>query len=69
MRGLLVGIAGLFGAVAFWRRRRRTKAAEIPAAGPDPAEELRAKLAESRAPGDAPEDEPEPLSKIGPPKE
>jgi hypothetical protein len=50
VRGLLVGITGLLGAAAFWRRRRK-RAQELPAAetGPDPAEELRAKLAESRA--------------------
>ena len=52
-----MGIAGLLGALAFWRRRR--KSAEPPAvdAGPDPAEELRARLAENRASGDAVEDE------------
>ena len=47
-----MGITSLLGAAAFWRTRRRKKAAaELPAAesGPDPAEELRAKLAESRA--------------------
>jgi hypothetical protein len=50
VRGLLVGITGLLGAAAFWRRRQRKKAAELPAAvGPDPAEELRAKLAANRA--------------------
>ena len=44
-----MGITGLLGAAAFWRRRRQRRAAELPAAsGPDPAEELRAKLAESR---------------------
>ena len=47
MRGLLVGITGLLGAAAFWRRRRHRQAGELPA-GPDPAEELRARLAESR---------------------
>jgi hypothetical protein len=57
VRGLLVGITGLLGAAAFWRGRRRHEADEIPAAdGPDPAEELRAKLAENRAAGA--EDEP-----------
>jgi hypothetical protein len=56
VRGLLVGIAGLLGALAFWRRRR--KPAELAAAdtGPDPAEELRAKLAENRASDDAVEE-------------
>ena len=44
-----MGIAALLGAAAFWRRHKRAQ--ELPAAetGPDPAEELRAKLAESRA--------------------
>jgi hypothetical protein len=47
-----VGITGLLGAAAFWRRRRRKRGAEIPEhedLGPDPAEELRTKLAASRA--------------------
>ena len=51
-RGIAVGVTSLLGAAAFWRRRRKKKAAtELPAAdgGADPAEELRAKLAESRA--------------------
>jgi hypothetical protein len=38
----------LFGAAAFWRRRRKKQAAAELSTGPDPAEELRAKLAESR---------------------
>jgi len=56
-----VGIAGLLGALAFWRRRRKT--AELPAAdtGPDPAGELRARLAENRASDDAVSD-PEPAA-------
>ena len=57
----MVGITGLLGAAAFWRRRRRRKPTELPAAetGPDPAEELRVKLAESRSVGDeiAPDEE------------
>ena len=59
--GLLVGVAGVLGALAFWRRRR--KPAELPAAatGPDPADELRAKLAENRASDDAVAD-PEPTA-------
>ena len=49
----------MLGAAAFWRRRRRYKTEEIEAAGgPDPAEELRAKLAESRAIGADDESEP-----------
>jgi hypothetical protein len=60
MRGLLVGITGLLGAAAFWRRRQK-KTAELPAgsSGADPAIELRAKLAESRGAESAPDgDEP-----------
>ena len=50
-----MGITGLLGAAAFWRRRRK-RAHELPAAetGPDPADELRAKLAESRAADEEP---------------
>ena len=57
MRGLLVGITGLLGAAAFWRRRRHRQAGEL-SGGPDPAEELRARLAESRASEDAVPDQP-----------
>ena len=48
MRRLLVAVAGALGLGALWRRRQHE---EAPAAGdgPDPAEELRARLAESRA--------------------
>ena len=56
-----MGITSLLGAAAFWRRRRKRKAAVEPPAsgsGPDPAEELRARLAESRASEDAVPDEP-----------
>jgi hypothetical protein len=54
MRGLLVGITGLLGAAAFWRRRRHKQAGELSAfGGADPAEELRATLAASRASDDA----------------
>jgi hypothetical protein len=54
-----VGITGLLGAAAFWRRRQQKQTAELPAAdGPDPAEELRAKLAETRATGSGGEPEP-----------
>jgi hypothetical protein len=58
VRRLIVGIAGALGAAAFWRRRRQKKAHELPAAGtgPDPAVELRAKLAESRATDDPAEE-------------
>jgi hypothetical protein len=59
----MVGAAGLLGAAAFWRRRQRRKGHELPAAetGPDPAEELRAKLAETRA-TDEPAEENEPVA-------
>jgi len=54
-----VGITGLLGAAAFWRQRRRTPGAETPAElGPDPAAELRTKLAESRTT----ETEPQPVA-------
>jgi hypothetical protein len=46
MRGLLLLGAGGLGVRAFWRRLRRRS--ELPALGPDPAAELRAKLAESK---------------------
>jgi len=48
----------VLGALAFWRRRQQ-KAAELPG-GPDLADELRAKLAESRTAGEG--DEPEPVA-------
>jgi hypothetical protein len=52
VRRLLVAIAGALGLGALWRRRQRAERWEsLPAgeAGPDPADELRAKLAETRA--------------------
>jgi len=64
VRNLLVAITGLLGAAAFWRRRSRRKAAaELGPADstPDPAEELRAKLAESRASVPEPELPDEPI--------
>jgi hypothetical protein len=54
-----MAVVGALGLGAVWRRRRRRgKPDELAASSePDPAEELRAKLAESKAaaPGDAPE--------------
>ena len=49
-----MGITGLLGAAAFWRRRRRKRDGEAVKLGhgdlgPDPAEELRTKLAANRA--------------------
>jgi hypothetical protein len=43
-----VVVGGALGAAAIWQRRHRRPQAELPA-GPDPAEELRAKLAASKA--------------------
>ena len=41
-------VGGALGAAAIWHRRRRRAQPELPA-GPDPADELRAKLATSKA--------------------
>jgi hypothetical protein len=63
--GLLVGITSVLGAAAFWRKRQKQNATELPAAdgGADPAEELRARLAESRATENAvAPDEPGPVA-------
>ena len=49
MRRLLVAVGGALGLGALWRRRRQEQAPPAAGAGPDPAEELRARLAESRA--------------------
>lgn len=49
MRRLLTGLAGGFGLAALWRLlARRPSERHSPAAGPDPAEELRRTLAEAR---------------------
>jgi hypothetical protein len=57
VRGLVVAVAGALGLGAWWRRRRRHEPELEPAVdlGPDPAGELRAKLAESRTVEDGPE--------------
>jgi hypothetical protein len=55
VRGILVFVAGGLGLGAFWRRRRHGIPGREPAyhltydGGPDPAKELRAKLAETKA--------------------
>lgn len=48
----MVLVAGALGMGAFWRRLRRR--ATIEPIGPDPAAELRQKLAESKAAGEPP---------------
>jgi hypothetical protein len=50
VKRLLAWLAGALGIAALYRSRRRRPAA--PAAEPDPADALRAKLAEARAAGD-----------------
>ncbi len=50
MKRAVMAVVGALGLGALWRRRRRRKPDELPVATePDPAEELRAKLAESKA--------------------
>ena len=56
MKRWIAAAAGLFGLVAFVRSRRRMAVSEV-----EPADELRAKLAASRAP-DEPEIAPEPAA-------
>jgi hypothetical protein len=56
MRGWIAAAVGLFGLVAYVRRRRRPAPPEV-----EPADELRAKLAEARAGADVePVADPEP---------
>jgi len=66
VRGLVLAVVGAFGLMAWWRKRRHTDEIPPDELGPDPADELRAKLAESRAADDdeepgAPEPERSPL--------
>jgi hypothetical protein len=49
VRGLLLAVVGALGLMAWWRRRRQADETPPSDLGPDPAEELRARLAESRA--------------------
>jgi hypothetical protein len=62
VKRLLAALAGLLG-LAWWRRRRIPAAVPPAPSAPDPAERLRAKLAESRGTDEQreqPEPEPEP---------
>ena len=52
----LAGFVGGAAAYRFWRRRPPPPAMGLPSAAPDPAEALKAKLAEARASEDAPEE-------------
>jgi hypothetical protein len=54
MKRLLALVAGGLGLRALWRRRSR------PVLSPSPAEDLRAKLAQTKAPEPEPEPDPEP---------
>ncbi len=57
MKRLFAVVLGALGLGALLKRRRP---APEPVAGPDPADDLRAKLAETRTPEPEPELEPEP---------
>ena len=59
MKRLYAWLAGLAGGAAAYRVFRRQPRAEPPVATPDPAEELKAKLAEARA-GDEQRSDPDP---------
>ena len=56
MRRFLAWVAGLAGGAALWRAFRRERQ-PLPAAEPDPAAELKARLAEARAADDRDEAE------------
>jgi hypothetical protein len=58
VRGLVLAVVGALGLMAWWRRRRVTDESQQLDLGPDPADELRAKLAESRSADDEEADEP-----------
>jgi hypothetical protein len=64
VRKLLLAATGVLGGLAFWRRRRRTSVIGTQSldAGPDPADELRAKLVESRVVADAGPEADEPIA-------
>jgi hypothetical protein len=64
MRRFLAWLACGAGALLFWRRLRRRRPEVAPA--PDPAEELRRKLDESRVPPATPEPEPAAAEPAGP---
>jgi hypothetical protein len=49
VRGFLLAVVGALGLMAWWRRRRQADETPQAQLGADPAEELRARLAESRA--------------------
>jgi hypothetical protein len=61
----VLAVVGAFGLMAWWRKRRHIDETPSVDLGPDPADELRAKLAESREADDdeppAPEPERSPL--------
>ena len=66
VRGLVLAVVGAFGLMAWWRKRRHTDETPPVDLEPDPADELRAKLAESRA-ADEDDDEPAPSEPEGSP--
>jgi hypothetical protein len=61
VKGLIAAAVGLFGLVAYVRRRRRTGAPEV-----EPADELRARLAEKKDEPAAAQSEPAPEPEAAP---